>query len=504
MQPGKPTQKPQREQTSLHTLNTKGKIVPIVPLKHSIKRHPVKHSGISIIFFTSYRTPPMVELRLLRTPRHHMGVHSRIHIRLQPVGSVTYNRSMHHLKAAGLRELRDGMGYAIDICTVDHDQVQKKIIPKKVAWEKATDLICGPVVDETSGERDATLGISIGERGHVFATDRKGIAFVHHSYAWKEQKNISDLPVVASAVAKVANGANEGEITYWFEGEEWIGTFAHFEGWDWIVYAVAPLEEFTAPAGELIIPVVGSIIIVAIIVLLIVFYISRQVAEPFAELSKTSNKIAKGDLSARIDVKSSIREFGEVSEDINRMVDTLERGIEGLREAVGSYSKVLNEVALGKLTARVDTEQLKGGYRLLGETLNSIISIMEFDTDELKKKEAELDEALTLYGYTLEKLVDEGELSVRIDTDKLKGKHKLIGMDINLLIGGLQTKIEESKKREKELKYVISAFNKTLTKAEKGDFTTRVDTKGWDKELKKIGRAINTLIESLEREKQKK
>jgi methyl-accepting chemotaxis protein len=420
------------------------------------------------------------------------------------VGSITYNRSMHHLKAAGLRELRDGMDHAIDICTMYYDQVQEKIIPKKVAWEKATDLICGPVVDETSGERDITLGISIGERGYIFATDKKGIAFVHPSYPWKEQKNISDLPVVAGAVAKVANGANEGEITYWFEGEEWIGTFAHFEGWDWIVYAVAPLEEFTAPAGELIIPIIGSIIMVVVIVLLIVFYMSRRIAEPFAELSKTSNKIAKGDLSARIDVKSSIREFGEVSEDINRMVDSLWGNIEELKKAIGSYNKVLNEVALGKLTARVDTEQLKGEYRLLGETFNSIISIMEFNTDELKKKEAELGEALTLYGYALEKLVDEGNLSARIDTDKLKGKHKLIGTDINLLIGGLQTKIEESKKREKELKYVISALNKTLTKAEKGDLTTRVDTKGWDKELKKIGRAINTLIESLECEKQKK
>jgi hypothetical protein len=186
------------------------------------------------------------------------------------------------------------------------------------------------------------------------------------------------------------------------------------------------------------------------------------------------------------------------------MVDSLWGNIEELKKAIGSYSKVLNEVTLGKLTARVDTEQLKGEYRLLGETFNSLISIMEFDTDELKKKEAELGEALTLYGYTLEKLVDEGNLSTRIDTDKLKGKHKLIGTDINLLIDGLQTKIKESKKREKELKYVISAFNKTLTKAEKGDLTARIDTKGWDKELKKIGRAINTLIESLEREKQKK
>jgi hypothetical protein len=45
----------------------------------------------------------------------------------------------------------------------------------------------------------------------------------------------------------------------------------------------------------------------------------------------------------------------------------------------------LSEVALGDLSARVDTGKLKEEYKLLGETLNSIVTILEYDTEELKK-----------------------------------------------------------------------------------------------------------------------
>jgi PAS domain S-box-containing protein len=178
------------------------------------------------------------------------------------------------------------------------------------------------------------------------------------------------------------------------------------------------------------------------------------------ELSKTLSAlkdvvdkvVQKGELNTRIDVSKLSGKYKQIGGDINLMIDSLQSNIEELRQAIGSYSKVLNEVALGKLTARVDTTQLKGVYGLLGDTLNSIVTILEYDTKELKKKEAELIEALTLYGYTLEKIVDEGDLSIRIDMDKLTDKYKLIGADINYLVSNLQTKVEESKKREEKLK----------------------------------------------------
>jgi PAS domain S-box-containing protein len=249
-------------------------------------------------------------------------------------------------------------------------------------------------------------------------------------------------------VEKAIEGETIEEAKIKFEKEKYL-TFVPIESTGWVVGVVAPVGEVLAP--------VRIIILISLIVAVVVasgasLFTGKRIAQPLIKLSKTSNEIAKGDLSARVSTKTPIKEFTEVSGDINQMVDSLQSNIEELRQALGSYSKVLNEVALGRLTARVDTEELKEEYKLLGETLNSIVSILEFDTKELKKKEAELSEALTLYGYTLEKIVDEGDLSVRIDTDKLVGKHKLIGTDINLIISGLQTKIEESRKRGDELK----------------------------------------------------
>ena len=179
----------------------------------------------------------------------------------------------------------------------------------------------------------------------------------------------------------------------------------------------------------------------------------RELTNTVSLCNKTMEKIVQnGDLSARVDVSKLTGKHKQIGSYMNQMIDSLQINIEELRDALGSYSEVLTKVALGDLTARIDIKKLKGEHKLLGETLNSIVTILEYDTGELKRREGEISDALARYGYALEKIVDEGDLSARIDTDKLRGKHKLIGTDINLLIGSLQTKMEESKKREGETK----------------------------------------------------
>jgi PAS domain S-box-containing protein len=64
--------------------------------------------------------------------------------------------------------------------------------------------------------------------------------------------------------------------------------------------------------------------------------------------------------------------------------------------------------------------------------------------------------------------------------------------------------ITELRKREKEQASAISSLSKVLGEIVKGDFTARVDTRGWSEELATIGMAINTLIETLEFEKKEK
>jgi PAS domain S-box-containing protein len=243
-------------------------------------------------------------------------------------------------------------------------------------------------------------------------------------------------------------------------GKEKYLAFVPISSTNWSVGVVVPI-------GEVLVPVRDAILVALMVTILIAvatsLFTGKRIAQPLRKLSEVSSKIIGGDLTARLALKTPIEEFHEVGKDINLMVDSLQSNIEKLKQALGSYSKVLSEVALGDLSARVDTGRLKEEYKLLGETLNSIVTILGYDTEGLKKGEAELREALALYGYTLEKIVDEGDLSVRIDTDKLGGKHKLIGTDINLLIGGLQAKMEESKKREDELKEERVFFQQILT-----------------------------------------
>jgi PAS domain S-box-containing protein len=244
-----------------------------------------------------------------------------------------------------------------------------------------------------------------------------------------------------------------------FDKEKYLA-FIPIKSTGWTVGVVVPVGEVLAPVRIAVAIAIGVAVGSALIASLVA---GKRIAQPIARLLEVSERITKGDLSARVETKTPIEEFREVGKDINLMVDNLQTNIEELRKAIGSYNKVLNEVALGKISTRVDTEQLKGEYKLLGDTLNSIISILEHDTKELKKNEVELSEASTLYGYTLEKIVDEGDLSVRIDTDRLAGKHKLIGTDMNLLISALQAKIEESGKHEKELEESRSFSQQILT-----------------------------------------
>jgi PAS domain S-box-containing protein len=178
------------------------------------------------------------------------------------------------------------------------------------------------------------------------------------------------------------------------------------------------------------------------------------------ELSKTLSAlrdvvdkvVQKGELNTRINVSKLSGKYKQIGEDINLMIDSLQSNIEELRQALGSYSEVLGKVALGDLTARVNTSQLKGEHKLLGETLNSIVSFLEYDTKELKRGEAELNQTVLVCGEVLDKVTQQGDISSRIDVSKLSGKYKRIGSDINLLISGLQAKMEESKKREIEAK----------------------------------------------------
>jgi PAS domain S-box-containing protein len=305
--------------------------------------------------------------------------------------------------------------------------------------------------------RDYLHALHKGETGYIWLMDSKGNQ-IGSANAWEGLNLFEDVeePTLHKSIKEEINNKSGWHVCLWKEPSKpaytEVTAYDYYEPRDLIIGSCANMDEFTAP-----IKAIGRIALLVALLsggigVIASLFVSQGIAKPSIKLSETSSKITKGDLSARVDIKVPINEFRVVGKDINRMVDSLQSNIEELRQALGSYSEVLGKVALGDLSARVDTEKLKEEYKLLGDTLNSIVSILEYDTNELKQGEAELNQTMSLCSDALDKVTQQGDLTARVDVSKLKGKYKQIGGDINLLISGLQVKIEELRKEGEELK----------------------------------------------------
>jgi HAMP domain-containing protein len=184
-------------------------------------------------------------------------------------------------------------------------------------------------------------------------------------------------------------------------------------------------------------------------------WVAKRISNPIHKLEDGANHLSKGELDLKIDIKSN-DEIGDLAQSFNQMAtnlkesyESLEKREEELRKAVGFFSEVLGKVALGELNARVDTEALESETKLLGETINSIVMILEYDSSEIKKKDRELGEAVDIIRDALYKIVQEEDLSARVDVNKLAGKYKMVGEEINQMVGTLQKMMAEKKKEKK-------------------------------------------------------
>lgn len=119
----------------------------------------------------------------------------------------------------------------------------------------------------------------------------------------------------------------KGYLIYELDGLEKMAGVAHVKATGWIVGATAPLDELLAGASRLgninIALGVGSLVSIA----LIVTFILRRTLRPLDEGVAFSRRIAAGDLTADMPVRSD-DEIGQLAQAMNTMA-------RGLRDAIG-------------------------------------------------------------------------------------------------------------------------------------------------------------------------
>ena len=106
----------------------------------------------------------------------------------------------------------------------------------------------------------------------------------------------------------------------------------------------APSSVFSAGMDELVRPAIIANGIIFVVLLMLAYFINKDVARPIVEVARLLNKTAKNmDLTERLEVRSR-DEVGQMSESVNKFLEALQKAFREVIEKSGEFSKVSGEV----------------------------------------------------------------------------------------------------------------------------------------------------------------
>lgn len=114
------------------------------------------------------------------------------------------------------------------------------------------------------------------------------------------------------------------------DGVDYIAAYSSIEGYDWKLFLVAPLSDFTQSADAMRQRMLYIFLITLLMIFMIDFYLSRSLSRPIERLISGVSRIAKGNFDAEINIRTQ-DEIGELSIELDKMRINLKRIFESLK-----------------------------------------------------------------------------------------------------------------------------------------------------------------------------
>ncbi len=177
----------------------------------------------------------------------------------------------------------------------------------------------------------------IGEGGYVFVVNREGKVLIpQDSEHLMASSDVSDLAPVKAAI----NGQS-GALEYEFKGKRFLAGFSFVPSTGWGLIVQQPFDEAMASVRTLkdtnitimIVTMMGSVVCI--------FILAGIIFKPVGQLIAASGRVAKGDFSVKISVKSA-DEIGELAEAFNHMTKELMVREEALQQSQEKYRRIVD------------------------------------------------------------------------------------------------------------------------------------------------------------------
>lgn len=222
----------------------------------------------------------------------------------------------------------------------------------------------------------------IGEKGFLILCTADG-QVVYHSDSDYIGKNAAETDMPAAVIKAFGSGLI-GNLQYQMDGEEFFGSLNQVKSSGWYVMSCIPMSEVMESyhaALSLIVTVFGVGIIV---LLLIIFVISKGISNPIKALAAISNQIAEGNLNVQANVRSS-DETGLVADAIEKTVRRLSSYIDYIEE----ISAVLNQIARRDLVFDLKYDYT-GEFSKVKESLLNIKQTLTSALEQITQTSAEV------------------------------------------------------------------------------------------------------------------
>ena len=214
-------------------------------------------------------------------------------------------------------------------------------------------------------------GIKVGDTGYVYIMDSKGYLKIHpakEGMTILDSKDSSGFEYIRAMVTRACalEEGKVGTIRYpWVNPElgevkprQKINKYIYFKPWDWVISAGTYEEEIYGSLYKTERFIIIVVLIGLVLVLVLTLTLAKVLTGPIKELTEVTTRMAGGDLSERVLVRSA-DEIGVLGVSFNRMIVQIHHYTSNLEKIVASRTKELKES--------------REKYRDLSRFLNSIL-----------------------------------------------------------------------------------------------------------------------------------
>jgi len=168
--------------------------------------------------------------------------------------------------------------------------------------------------------------VKMGETGYAYLLGADGTIIIHPNKEIMNKVNINSDPKATfelkAAVEKMLKG-EKGIASYQYDGVHKYLAYAPVAGTSWSIGVNVPASEATARLSAFTWSVLGTIAVVLIFSIILIFWMADRIARPLKILESAASRIAGGDLSiTQINIQSK-DELGRLGLAFEKMVDNL-------------------------------------------------------------------------------------------------------------------------------------------------------------------------------------